>query len=57
MAPKSGALIFRVKDMKKYSSKRWVKKWSIFVKMAPKSGVPFQKVLQKVEHLYKYQGF
>jgi len=57
MTPKSGAPIFRVKKLKIYSSKRWVKKWSTFTKVAPKSGVPFQKVLQKVEHLYQYQGF
>lgn len=25
--------------------------------MTPKSGVLFQKVRQKVTHLYKYQGF
>lgn len=34
-----------------------VKKWSTFQKVAPKSGVPFQKVLQKVEHLYIIGGF
>ena len=33
------------------------KKWSYFDDMAPKSGVPFQKVLQKVEHLYIIGGF
>ena len=68
MAPKSGVLYRKVLQKVEYLLftyfevaililKRWVKKWSTFVKMAPKNGVPFQKVLQKVEHLYRIRGF